>query len=120
MEAAAPPVVQQPLGLPPAVEVAVGPSPIVSVIVAAVMVDSLANQAALALELDRARRDSERLLLAEDRDRIARDLHDVVIQRLFASGMSLQGVLSLICDERAPTRISNVVRHARGHRWRCV
>jgi signal transduction histidine kinase len=131
MEAAAPPVVQQPLGLPPAVEVAVGPSPIVSVIVAAgsavgvlivsapadpqphpaprVMVDSLANQAALALELDRARRDSERLLLAEDRDRIARDLHDVVIQRLFASGMSLQGVLSLISDERAATRISNVV-----------
>jgi PAS domain S-box-containing protein len=74
-----------------------------------VIVDSLADQAALAIELDRARRDAERLLLAEDRDRIARDLHDVVIQRLFASGMGLQGVVSLITNERAAARVASIV-----------
>jgi PAS domain S-box-containing protein len=71
--------------------------------------ESLANQAALAVELGRARRDAERVLLSEDRERIARDLHDVVIQRLFASGMSLQAALSLIADERAFERVSKVV-----------
>ena len=51
---------------------------------------SFAEQAALALEVTRAREDRQRLLLFEDRDRIGRDLHDLVIQRLFALGLSLQ------------------------------
>ena len=34
--------------------------------------------------------------LTEDRDRIARDLHDSVIQRLFAIGLSLQGTARLV------------------------
>ncbi|KUJ70321.1 histidine kinase [Streptomyces albus subsp. albus] len=49
-----------------------------------------AAQAALALVLAEAQRDRERLAVYEDRDRIARDLHDLVIQRLFATGMMLE------------------------------
>ncbi|MFH8344946.1 GAF domain-containing protein [Streptomyces sp. NPDC018045] len=49
-----------------------------------------AAQAALALVLADAQRDRERLAVYEDRDRIARDLHDLVIQRLFATGMMLE------------------------------
>ncbi|MET9292180.1 GAF domain-containing protein [Streptomyces sp. NPDC003077] len=49
-----------------------------------------AAQAALALVLAEARRDRERLAVYEERDRIARDLHDLVIQRLFATGMMLE------------------------------
>ncbi|MEO3972828.1 GAF domain-containing protein [Streptomyces sp. CAU 1734] len=50
-----------------------------------------ATQAALALIMAEAQRDRERLAVYEDRDRIARDLHDLVIQRLFATGMMLEG-----------------------------
>ncbi|MBB5119774.1 signal transduction histidine kinase [Streptomyces eurocidicus] len=49
-----------------------------------------AAQAALALVLAEAQRDRERLAVFEDRDRIARDLHDLVIQRLFATGLMLE------------------------------
>lgn len=49
-----------------------------------------ASQAALALMMAEAQRDRERLAVFEDRDRIARDLHDLVIQRLFAAGMMLE------------------------------
>ncbi|MFJ2397576.1 GAF domain-containing sensor histidine kinase [Streptomyces sp. NPDC087843] len=49
-----------------------------------------ASQAALALIMAEAQRDRERLAVYEDRDRIARDLHDLVIQRLFATGMMLE------------------------------
>ncbi|WP_326721980.1 GAF domain-containing protein [Streptomyces sp. NBC_00243] len=49
-----------------------------------------AAQAALALMMAEAQRDRERLAVYEDRDRVARDLHDLVIQRLFATGMMLE------------------------------
>ena len=49
-----------------------------------------ASQAALALVLADARHGRERLAVYEDRDRIARDLHDLVVQRLFATGMMLE------------------------------
>ena len=49
-----------------------------------------ASQAALALMMAEAQRDRERLAVYEDRDRIARDLHDLVIQRLFDTGMMLE------------------------------
>ncbi|WP_416478244.1 GAF domain-containing sensor histidine kinase [Streptomyces sp. LKA04] len=52
--------------------------------------DQFASQAALALMMADAQRDRERLAVYEDRDRIARDLHDLVIQRLFATGMMLE------------------------------
>ena len=49
------------------------------------------EQASLGRQVRRLHRDSERLAVFEDRDRIGRDLHDLVIQRLFAVGLSLQG-----------------------------
>jgi signal transduction histidine kinase len=54
-----------------------------------------AAQAAVALELADRRLQVERLAVVEDRDRIARDLHDLVIQRLFATGMLLQSAVRL-------------------------
>jgi signal transduction histidine kinase len=51
-----------------------------------------AAQMTLALELADSRARRERLALLDERDRIARDLHDHVIQRLFAIGLSLQSV----------------------------
>jgi signal transduction histidine kinase len=54
-----------------------------------------AVQAALALDRAQAREDRAALAVFSDRDRIARDLHDLVIQRLFATGLSLQGTARL-------------------------
>ncbi|MCT1478581.1 GAF domain-containing protein [Microbacterium sp. p3-SID336] len=51
-----------------------------------------ATQTGLAISLALARRDRQRLEVVEERARIARDLHDNVIQRLFAAGLSLQGL----------------------------
>ena len=51
---------------------------------------NFAEHAALALQINRAREDRQQLAVLEDRDRIGRDLHDVVIQRLFAVGLGLQ------------------------------
>ncbi|MFD3550863.1 GAF domain-containing sensor histidine kinase [Streptomyces goshikiensis] len=56
-----------------------------------ILATQFASQAALALMMAEAQRDRERLAVFEDRDRIARDLHDLVIQRLFATGMMLEG-----------------------------
>jgi signal transduction histidine kinase len=53
---------------------------------------SFAGHAALALEHARARTDRAMLAVYEDRDRIARDLHDLVIQRVFATGLQLHGL----------------------------
>lgn len=55
---------------------------------------SLGAETAVSMELGRARADRRRIFLVEDRERIARDLHDVVIQRIFAAGMSLNASLS--------------------------
>ena len=53
-----------------------------------------AGRASVALELATARSDQERMLLFEERGRIARELHDRVIQQLFGTGLQLQNVLS--------------------------
>lgn len=53
------------------------------------LVESFAGQAALALERARSQDQRELLAILSDRERIARDLHDVVIQRLFAAGTQL-------------------------------
>ena len=55
------------------------------------MAASFVGHAAVAMELARARADQVRLAQAEDHERIAGDLHDHVIQELFALGMKLQG-----------------------------
>ncbi|MGA5817142.1 GAF domain-containing protein [Kitasatospora sp. NPDC094028] len=54
------------------------------------LAEAFASQAALALRLAEGQRDQQRLAVFQDRDRIARDLHDLVIQRLFATGMMLE------------------------------
>ncbi|MFG2917432.1 GAF domain-containing protein [Kitasatospora sp. NPDC048298] len=68
-----------------------------------------ADQAALALELAERRRDAEQLVLLEDRDRIARDLHDLAIQRLFATGMTLQSAARFIEHPGASDRVLRAV-----------
>ena len=73
------------------------------------VVASFAAQAGVALELAASRDDAERLSLFEDRDRIARDLHDLVIQRLYATGMSLQGTMPMISRPEVASRITNAV-----------
>jgi signal transduction histidine kinase len=70
---------------------------------------SFANQAALALDLARAHEDREALVVYEDRERIARDLHDLVIQRLFATGMQLQGASRLAVRPEVRERLTNAV-----------
>lgn len=75
----------------------------------ATMLEGFAAQAAVALQLAEARREGERVVLYEDRDRIARDLHDLVIQRLFASGMQLESMVRLLDNEEAVARIHAIV-----------
>ncbi|MFD9124866.1 GAF domain-containing protein [Kitasatospora sp. NPDC059571] len=68
-----------------------------------------ADQAALALELAERRRGAEQVAMLEDRDRIARDLHDLAIQRLFATGMTLQSAARLIDHTGAADRVLRAV-----------
>ena len=70
---------------------------------------SFAEQAALALQVVRSRDAEQRLLLFEDRDRIGRDLHDLVIQRLFAVGLSLQSVSGVAEGSQVRQRIESAV-----------
>ena len=73
------------------------------------VIGSFAVQAGIALELAARRSDAERLSLYEDRDRIARDLHDLVIQRLYATGMSLEGTVPMITRPETATRVKRAV-----------
>jgi signal transduction histidine kinase len=73
------------------------------------MVASFAAQAGVAVELAASRAEAERLSLYQDRDRIARDLHDLVIQRLYATGMSLEGTMPMITRPEVASRITHAV-----------
>jgi signal transduction histidine kinase len=73
------------------------------------MAMTFANHAAIALELADARDDQQRIALLEDRDRIARDLHDHVIQRLFGLGLTVQSVLATLGSDERATRLQRVV-----------
>ena len=73
------------------------------------VVASFAAQAGVALELAASRAEAQRLSLYEDRDRIAHDLHDLVIQRLYATGMSLEGTMPMITRPEVASRISHAV-----------
>ncbi|WLQ46463.1 GAF domain-containing protein [Streptomyces poriferorum] len=70
---------------------------------------SFAGQAALGLELADGRRDAEQMSLLEDRDRIARDLHDLAIQRLFATGMTLQSARPFIEHPEGAERLNRAI-----------
>ena len=73
------------------------------------MVTTFAAQAGIVLELAEHRHDAEWLAVLQDRDRIARDMHDLVIQRLYATGMSLQGAVPLIARPEVADRVSTAV-----------
>jgi signal transduction histidine kinase len=73
------------------------------------MVTTFAGHAALALEFVRAQEDRQRLAVFEDRDRIARDLHDLVIQRLFAVGLGLQGLSRHLTRPEATAKVTGFV-----------
>jgi signal transduction histidine kinase len=69
-----------------------------------VLVQSFATQASVALEYSRAQEQLRDLAVYEDEERIARDLHDSVIQQLFAVGMSLSSGLRLIDNPALASR----------------
>ncbi|MEV1128557.1 GAF domain-containing protein [Agromyces sp. NPDC049794] len=71
--------------------------------------DDLANRVGLAIELARAREEQQRALLADDRSRIARDLHDHVIQQLFGTGLELQALAGGAADTELARRLQAAV-----------
>ncbi len=73
------------------------------------LVSDLADHAALALTLGAALEQSRRLTVLADRERIAHDLHDHVIQRLFAAGMDLQGTLARSRSSEITSRLNRTV-----------
>ena len=85
------------------------------------LVESFASQAALTLVMSDVQRDKEHLAILEDRDRIGRDLHDLVIQRVFAAGMMLKGVTQSAQDsqetialvEKAMDQLDETIREIR-------
>jgi signal transduction histidine kinase len=76
------------------------------------MAAGFANQASVAIELAEARINQQRTAMLDERDRIAADLHDHVIQRLFATGLSLQSVVARLkagtLRERVVTAIGSL------------
>ena len=70
---------------------------------------TFAGHVSLALEVATRQRDQERIQLLEERARIARDLHDHVIQQLFAAGMTVQGVTASLGDGPQAELLDRVV-----------
>jgi len=73
------------------------------------IVSSLATQAVLAVEAASLRAQRERALISADRERIARDLHDLVIQRLFGAGLRLQGIIPLLGSSALAAKLATTV-----------
>jgi signal transduction histidine kinase len=73
------------------------------------LLSSFADQASLALDRAQAISDRQELMLVADRDRIARDLHDLVIQRLFATGLQLQGARRIAVSDEVRERLDGAV-----------
>ncbi|MGH3659168.1 MAG: GAF domain-containing protein, partial [Micromonosporaceae bacterium] len=73
------------------------------------LVEAFAGQAALAMERAQAQQDRAQLAVLEDRDRIARDLHDLVIQRLFAAGLQLQSAIRHTTTPEVAERLNQAV-----------
>lgn len=73
------------------------------------MMAAFTDQAALAWQLATTQRRMRELDVLTDRDRIARDLHDHVIQRLFAVGLALQGTVPRARDPEVQQRLSSAV-----------
>jgi signal transduction histidine kinase len=73
------------------------------------LISEFADQVALALDMAARQQVARQLDVYEDRDRIARDLHDHVIQRLFAAGLSLQAAATRVHDAPVQQRLRGVV-----------
>ena len=73
------------------------------------LVESFAQQSGLGMELARAQSEHAQFALVADRERIARDLHDHVIQRIFAVGMALQAAANSVTDNIVLGRIEEAV-----------
>ncbi|WP_369130898.1 sensor histidine kinase, partial [Modestobacter roseus] len=73
------------------------------------LISSFADQVALALDMAVRQQVARQLDVYEDRDRIARDLHDHVIQRLFAAGLSLQAATGRVRDVAVQQRLRGVI-----------
>ena len=73
------------------------------------LVETLADQASVAIEYGRAQTELQRLGLMEERERIAKELHDGIIQSLFAVGMGLQGTALMARSPDVTLRIENAV-----------
>jgi len=73
------------------------------------LAEGLASAAGIAIENARLHARVAELATVEDRERIARDLHDTVIQRLFAIGLSLQSTLRLVSGDDVRTRLLTAV-----------
>lgn len=78
------------------------------------MMAAFADQATLAWQLATAQRRMRELDVLADRDRIARDLHDHVIQRLFAVGLSLQGAIPRAGSDEVQRRLADSVDELQG------
>ncbi len=74
------------------------------------MAAGFAHQASLAVELAEARTEQQRVAMLDEHDRIAADLHDHVVQRLFATGLSLQSVAATLGPGRASDRVLLTIR----------
>lgn len=73
------------------------------------LVSDFATHAAIALVLASAREDARQLTILAERERIAHDLHDHVIQRLFAAGMNLQGTLARARSPEVADRLNRTL-----------
>jgi len=73
------------------------------------LVETFADQASVAIEYGRAQTDLQRLGLMEERERIAKELHDGIIQSVFAVGMGLQGTALLAGSPETAARIESAV-----------
>ncbi len=73
------------------------------------MAAGFAAQASVAIELAEARSEQQRAAMLDERDRIAADLHDHVIQRLFATGLALQSVAGVAGPGRIADRLHQAI-----------
>jgi len=73
------------------------------------LTEAFGRAAGLVIDQEMLRSNMRELTLSEERERLARDLHDTVIQRLFGVGLALQTTLNAIVDESVRSRINNVL-----------
>ena len=73
------------------------------------LVETFADQASVAIQYARAQTDLRRLGLMEERERIAKELHDGIIQSLFAVGMNLQGTALMAATPETAARVESAV-----------